>query len=70
MFGEVESYFNEDGERIARINTCDFTGGGAYCWNFPCYGIRDSDAIVAWAYAKDFKRPDFLNHDKHWGEEK
>lgn len=70
IFGEVESYTNEDGIRIARVNTCDFTGGGSYCWNFPIDGMGDSDTIVAWAHTKEFKRPDFLNHDKHWGNEK
>ena len=71
MFGEVESYINEEQIRIARVNTCDFTGGGGYCWNFSCYGvIPSSDYISAWAYAKEFKRPEFMTHNPHWGEEK
>lgn len=70
IFGEVQSYINVDGIRIAQVNTCDFTGSGSYYWDFPCYGMGDSDTIVAWTYAKNFKRPDFLNHNKHWGEEK
>jgi hypothetical protein len=68
IFGEVESYINEDGHRIARVNTRDFTGGGSYCWSFSEY--RDSDSIVAWTYANEFKRPDFLRHNPHWGSEK
>lgn len=70
MFGQVESYINEDGKRIARVNTNDFTGGGSYCWDFPVFGTASSDEISAWAYAKDFTKPDFLHHDPHWGEEK
>ena len=70
LFGEVESYINDEGERIARVNTCDFTGEGCSFWDFPCYAMGSCDHIIAWALAKDFKKPDFINHDKHWGEEK
>ncbi len=71
MFGEVQSYINEDSKRVARINNCDFTGAGSYCWYFPIYDCgNDSDTICAWAYAKDFKKPEFINHDAHWGKEK
>lgn len=70
IFGEVESYLNEDGVRIVRVNTNDFTGGGSYCWYFHPGETFGSDIIDAWAYSKDFKRPDFLNHEKHWGKEK
>lgn len=70
IFGQVESYINADGLRVARINTCDFTGSGSYCWNFPIDRIADSDYIVAWTLSKDFKKPSFLNHNSHWGVEK
>lgn len=70
IFGQVESYINEEGIRKARVNTCDFTGGGSYCWYFPYEPWIDSDCIVAWAYAHEFKRPEFLEHDQHWGPEK
>lgn len=69
IFGQVESHVNEDGVRIARVNTRDFTGGGSHCWDFSP-GYRDSDTISAWAYCKDFKCPDFLEHNPHWGSEK
>lgn len=70
MFGEVESYQHVDGYRVARVNTCDFTGGGNYHWNFPVNKYFDSDHIAAWAYSKEFKRPEFLIHNTHWGKEK
>lgn len=71
MFGEVESYVNDDGERIARVNTYDFTGAGGSYWSFPCYGLYGgSDVIRAWCYAKEFKRPAFIEHNPHWGQEK
>lgn len=69
IFGECESYIDEDGIRIASVNTCDFTGQGSSFWNFPNkYYV--ADYIVAWAYASDFKRPEFIVHDTHWGSEK
>lgn len=70
MFGEVESYVDSGGIRVARVNTCDFTGAGSSYWMFPYNGMGDSDCIVAWEYSIAFKRPDFLNHNKHWGNEK
>ncbi len=69
IFGVVESYIDENGERIARVNTDDFTGKGSYCWDFDFYNGLEN-FISAWTYASDFKRPSFLEHDKHWGEEK
>lgn len=69
IFGEVESYIDEDGIRRARVNTCDFTGGGNMHWDFSSEYLN-SDLIAAWAYAKDFKKPDFINHNNHWGKMK
>lgn len=71
MFGKVESYINADGHRIARVNTCDFTGSGGSFWCFPVESfLSDSDHISAWCYAKEFKRPSFIEHNTHWGDEK
>lgn len=70
IFGEVESYFDKEGKRVARVNTCDFTGAGGSFWDFPYDGMGSCDHIMAWAYAKDFKRPDFIEHNSHWGDEK
>ncbi len=70
MFGEVESYINDENERIARVNTCDFTGEGSSYWNFPAYGMTSCDHIKAWAYSSEFIRPSFINHNDHWGKEK
>ncbi len=67
IFGEVESYINERGFRICRANTSDFTGGGSYCWYFPIDGLGDSNSIACWTRASEFKKPDFLRHNPHWG---
>lgn len=67
-FGEVESYTDEDGVRHVRALNNDFIGGGGVPWyltSCDCYTMA-----VAWAYAKDFQRPDFIDHDPHWGKEK
>ncbi len=69
IFGEVESYINDDGNRVARVNTCDFTGGGNYKWNFPVEFL-DHDCICAWCFSSEFEKPDFLRHNSHWGPEK
>lgn len=45
-------------------------GAGSSFWKFPVGEYSDSDSIVAWAHSKDFKRPEFLDHNPHWGEEK
>lgn len=63
IFGEVESYIDEDGKRIVKVNTCDYTGAGNYCWYFPVFQNTNSDCIRAWAYASDFKKPSFLDHN-------
>lgn len=59
-FGEVESYVDGGGDRRARVNTCDWTGGGSSYWNFSEF--INSDVISGWCYANEFKKPDFLRH--------
>lgn len=56
-----------DTDRVT-VENCDMVGGGCqrkyFVGQYP-----DSDRIVAWCDAKDFKKPDFLNHNMHWGEQ-
>lgn len=70
MFGEAEIVTDKDGTLHARVNSCDFTGYGCSCWYFTQPPWSDPDMIVAWSYASEFKRPEFIKHNPHWGEEK
>ena len=66
IFGEVESYTTEDGKRLSRVNTCDMTGAGSYCWYF--HDDSGEKTIAAWCYASEFKKPPFLEHNEHHGQ--
>lgn len=71
IFGEVESWINDRGDKSLRVNTKEFTGHGLSFLEFPCNDSNNNTNIVAaWAYANEFKRPDFLRHDEYYGEEK
>lgn len=65
-FGEVESCIDiETNERRVRVLNNDYIGQGSAQWYFF---ERDfcGDIIDAWCYAKDFKKPDFIIHDKRY----
>lgn len=64
-FGEVESYIDDEGNRHARVSNCDFIGGGSASWSFDPYSDYP---IEAWCYASEFVKPDFIEHNPHWGE--
>lgn len=64
MCGEVE-YGDEDD--IWCVNSDDFTGNG--CWSVhgpQPYSFRLDDCI-AWCFIEDLQMPDFIPHNKHWG---
>lgn len=71
MFGEVE--VGNDGS--IRVNSYDFTGAGSWSVYFdeysevPDYGtIRNDDVALAWIPANEFVFPEWVPHDRHWGD--
>ncbi len=63
-FGEVESCIDDDGNRHVRVKNVDFIGGGLCSWYFN----YSDDSIIAWCYASEFVKPEFIEHNPHWGE--
>ena len=65
IFGEVESYYDENNKRKVRMCTNDFTGAGSSCLYFyPCH----EEEAWAWAFASEFEKPDFIPHSSYWGD--
>ena len=65
IFGEVETAVNHNGNDMMRANTCDFTGAGNHSVDLIPQGWDEH--AEAWAYGSDFKKPDFIRHNDHWG---
>ena len=61
FFGEVESY-TENGFRVARVQTNDFTGYGSVS-----YALTGNEGAEAWCDAKEFEKPSFIKHNEWWG---
>ena len=67
-FGEVEDS-NPDpdtGEINKRVLNNDYIGCGSAQWYFKANYYHEQ--ISAWAYASEFIKPDFIEHNLHYGE--
>lgn len=62
--GEVQ--YNNSG-KDPRVQTDDFTGSGAWAVYFNGEQVSE-DRALAWIPASEFKMPEWIPHDKHWGE--